>query len=183
MAETMIHSSRASTSSDEQKPDVKKQSTPLNDKWVLYAHLPHDTDWSINSYKRIAMMSTIEQVIAVSESIPDKMIINCMLFLMRSNINPMWEDPLNKSGGCFSYKINNNDVASTWKKLSYVLVGETLIVDKKKYKCINGITISPKKNFCIIKIWLKDCSLQNPDVINYFSGFTNHGSLFKKHIN
>ena len=40
-----------------------------------------------------------------------------------------------------------------------------------------------KKNFCIIKIWIKDCSLQNPNVINYFQGFTNHGSLFKRHIN
>ena len=128
-------------------------------------------------------MNSVEQVIAVSESLPDKMIVNCMLFLMRSHIKPMWEDENNRSGGCFSYKINNNDVIKIWQKLSYSLVGETLIIDKKKHKCINGITISPKKNFCIIKIWLKDCSLQNPDVINYFKGFTNHGSLFKRHIN
>ena len=25
---------------------------PLYDKWVLWAHLPHDTDWSIKSYKK-----------------------------------------------------------------------------------------------------------------------------------
>lgn len=161
----------------------EKKTSLLNDKWILYAHLPHDTDWSIESYKRIASMNSIEQVIAISESLPDKMIVNCMLFLMRSHIKPMWEDSNNKSGGCFSYKINNNDVIKVWQKLSYSLVGESLIVNKKKHKCINGITISPKKNFCIIKIWLKDCSLQNPDVINYFKGFTNHGSLFKRHIN
>ena len=23
---------------------------PLSDKWTLWAHLPHDIDWSINSY-------------------------------------------------------------------------------------------------------------------------------------
>ena len=26
---------------------------PLADTWTLWAHLPHDTDWSIKSYKRI----------------------------------------------------------------------------------------------------------------------------------
>jgi len=25
----------------------------LNDKWVLWAHLPHDTDWTLKSYKEI----------------------------------------------------------------------------------------------------------------------------------
>ena len=25
----------------------------LFDKWVLWAHLPHDTDWSLDSYKKI----------------------------------------------------------------------------------------------------------------------------------
>ncbi len=159
------------------------QTTPLNDKWVLYAHLPHDTDWSLKSYKQISEISSVEEIISLSESIPDKMIVNCMLFLMRSHINPQWEDQNNRLGGCFSYKVGNNEVSKIWRKLSYCLVGETLLKDNSDYSCINGITISPKKNFCIIKIWLKDCSKQNPQIINYFSGFTNYGSLFKKHIN
>ena len=33
-----------------------------------------------------------------------------MLFVMRNGINPMWEDPKNKDGGCFSYKISNKNV-------------------------------------------------------------------------
>ena len=28
-----------------------RQTHILFDKWVLWAHLPHDTDWSIKSYK------------------------------------------------------------------------------------------------------------------------------------
>ena len=104
----------------------KSSTTPLNDKWVLYAHLPHDTDWTIDSYKKISTISTVEQIIALSESLPEKMIVNCMLFLMRSHIKPMWEDANNRSGGCFSYKINNKDVAKIWRKLSYVLVGKHL---------------------------------------------------------
>ena len=28
---------------------------PLHDKWVLWAHLPHDTDWSLKSYIKILL--------------------------------------------------------------------------------------------------------------------------------
>tara|TARA_B100001564_G_C20605855_1_gene655123 strand:- start:668 stop:1171 length:504 start_codon:yes stop_codon:yes gene_type:complete len=157
------------------------ENNPLNDTWILYAHLPHDTDWSINSYKKILKISTAEQIISVCESLPEPMVQNCMLFLMRENIKPIWEDENNKDGGCFSYKINNKNVSDIWKKLSCLLVGESLINERMSLK-INGITISPKKHFCIIKIWMKDCTIQNPDVINYFEGITAQGSLFKKHF-
>ena len=70
------------------------------------------------------------------------MIKNCMLFLMRNNIQPIWEDPKNRGGGCFSYKINNKIIISCWKNLSYVLLGETLTKPQLS-AYINGITISP----------------------------------------
>lgn len=158
---------------------------PLIDKWNLYAHLPHDTDWTIKSYKRISGLSTVEEAITITESLPEKMIKNCMLFLMRDNIKPIWEDVNNKSGGCFSYKIANKNVSRVWKEISYILIGESLLMKKTGTSKINGITISPKKNFCIIKIWLNNCSNQNPETINYsnIEGFTSYGSLFKKHFN
>lgn len=147
--------------------------------WSLYSHLPHDTDWSLKSYQNITKIGYIEELISLFEIIPDKMIKNCMLFLMRNNITPLWEDEENRNGGCFSYKIANNDVPNVWKNLCYLLVGETL---SKKQANITGITISPKKNFCIIKIWLGDCNNQNPEDINYFNGIDSHGCLFKKHL-
>ena len=77
-----------------------------------------------------------------------------MLFIMKEGITPLWEDIHNRNGGCFSYKINNKFVAQIWKDLSYSLMGETLTEKELFNNNINGITISPKKNFCIIKIWL-----------------------------
>jgi len=62
-----------------------------------------------------------------------------------------------------------------------MLVGEALINEKMRTK-INGITISPKKHFCVIKIWMKDCTIQNPEVVNYCDGITAQGSLFKRHL-
>lgn len=153
----------------------------LDDSWILWGHLPHDIDWSFASYKEIMTMKTMEDILALYENFPDTLIKNCMLFLMRNNIQPTWEDPKNKKGGCFSYKINNKNIATCWKNLSYVLLGETL-VESNICKKINGITISPKKNFCIIKIWLSTCEYQNADIISDIDGLAKHGCLFKRHL-
>lgn len=152
----------------------------LYDNWTLWAHLPHDTNWDLNSYTKIFSIETMEQGVALLEMLPDIMIKNCMLFIMRNNIQPIWEDPNNKEGGSFSYKLPNKSVKEVWKNLSYLIMGEYLIGDENIQLLINGITISPKKNFCIIKIWLKDCSVTNPDIFNKLSNIS-FACLFKKH--
>ena len=154
----------------------------LYDKWTLWAHLPHDTDWSLKSYKKIFTFDTVESAISLIETLPEKMVVNSMLYLMRNNIKPMWEDPLNAKGGCFSYRIQNHLVDMSWKTLAYNLVGETLTKDIKHSDIINGIGISPKKKFCVVKIWVADCSLRDPEVIVPIKGLSSHGCLFKKHI-
>ncbi len=154
---------------------------PLYDKWVLWAHLPHDTDWSIKSYKKIMTLSSVEEAISLYRIIPEKLVKNCMLFLMREGISPTWEDPRNRAGGCFSFKVPNKSVFSTWKNLSYVLVGETLSNNHKMLKIINGITISPKRAFCIVKVWLANCTVQSPNKLTEIPGLNIHGCLFKRH--
>lgn len=160
---------------------LKNTHHKLHDSWTLWAHLPHDTDWSLSSYKKISTLETVEDTLTLYENLPEVIIKNCMLFLMRDGIQPIWEDEKNRNGGCFSYKIINKNVAYSWKNLSYVLLGETLTSEKLS-KYINGITISPKKNFCIIKIWLSTCNYTNPDIITNIEGISKYGCLFKKHI-
>ena len=155
----------------------------LYDKWTFWAHLPHDTDWSIESYQKLVTVSSIEEVITLNNIIPPEMICNCMIFIMRDGINPLWEDKNNVNGGSFSFKINNDIVSELWKEIVYLLIGEYIINDEKENSKINGITISPKKNFCIIKIWLKDCSIQNAKRLNINEQFNLNGCLFKKHAN
>ena len=79
-----------------------------------------------------------------------------MLFLMRDGIQPTWEDEKNRKGGCFSYKVANKFVTTAWKQLSYTLMGETLTKDINLRPTINGITISPKKNFCIMRMVIRN---------------------------
>jgi Eukaryotic initiation factor 4E len=154
----------------------------LSNRWTMWAHLPHDIDWSIGSYKNIYTMGTVEEAIALTETLPDVLVKNCMLFLMKEGIKPIWEDPKNRAGGCFSYKISNKCVYEVWKELSYVLVGESISSQSSFVANVSGITISPKKNFCIIKIWMSNCANQNPGIVTSdVKGLVSQGCLFKKH--
>lgn len=151
-------------------------------KWNLYYHLPQDKNWDVASYKIIMdNISRADQLVSLVEQLPANVMRFCMLFVMRQGITPMWEDPKNRNGGCFSYKVINKQVVEVWKTLMYALCGETLCVNPKWNHLVNGITISPKKNFCIIKIWLTDCSVQDPNIIIPIPSLTKQGCLFKKH--
>jgi len=163
--------------------DTNKEFHRLADKWTMWAHLPHDTDWSITSYKKIYTIDTVEGAIAIAETIPEVLVKNCMLFLMREGIKPIWEDPKNRQGGCFSYKIINKNVFEVWKDLSYVLMGDSISNQPSFVANVSGITISPKKNFCIIKIWMTSCANQNPGIVTMdVKGLASQGCLFKKHL-
>jgi len=82
-----------------------------------------------------------------------------MFFIMRkvdndTIINPRWEDKHNINGGYWSFKVPNGDAQNIWNTLSKILIGETILTNPTMD--INGISISPKKHFCIIKIWNKN---------------------------
>jgi len=151
-------------------------------KWNVYYHLPQDKKWDLSSYKLIMSdIDTVEKVIAINESIPEHVVKYCMLFVMRDGITPMWEDPRNRNGGCFSFKVINKQVYGVWKTLFYAMCGETLFKNVANHEYVNGITISPKKNFCIVKIWLENCVVQEPESLIEIPNLSIQGCLFKKH--
>ena len=80
----------------------------LDDSYMLWLHNVFDNDWSINGYKQIYSFNSLEEAISLIENINSELLEKTMLFLMRNNIKPIWEDKKNYYGGCFSYKINNN---------------------------------------------------------------------------
>jgi hypothetical protein len=154
----------------------------LSNNWTLWAHLPHNIDWTLESYIPISTFKTVEETIGVTESLPSVLVENCMLFMMKEGIKPIWEDPKNRNGGSFSYKVSNKNVYKVWKDLTYALVGGTISKQSNFVNCVTGITISPKKSFCIIKIWMADCNNQNPAIVSSdVKGLTPQGCLFKKH--
>ena len=142
----------------------------LDNSYTLWLHNVFDNDWSINGYKKIYTFNTLEKGISLINNIPNELIEKSMLFLMKNDIKPIWEDKENYNGGCFSYKIINSYVASVWKIMSYRLIGNTINDDINIIKNITGISISPKKTYCIIKIWISniDEKILNNNIFNEF---------------
>ena len=153
----------------------------LKNNWTYYLHL-HDTrDWSIDSYNNILRFHCAEDAILLNDEIHYDLIKKSMMFLMKEDIKPMWEDDNNKNGGCFSFKVLNKDIEQVWKEVYFSVIGSTITKNKKYYKLINGITLSPKKKFCILKIWMCNCDLKDPDIFIDIPNLTREGCLFKKH--
>lgn len=160
----------------------KDEETVLDSKWNLFYHLPQNKNWDIVSYVNIFEdIDTLEKLIAVNEYVPENIVKYCMLFVMLKGVTPMWEDKNNRNGGCFSYKVVNKFVFDVWKELVYLLCTNKLTVTTSHMLNVNGVTISPKRNFCIIKIWMSDCSVQNPTAISPIENLTKMGCIFKKH--
>ena len=159
---------------------LKDTKYKLYDKWNLYYHLPDNKNWDLSSYTIILnKLNTIEEVVTINCKMGGHIIVNTMLFLMRDGITPRWEDERNRNGGCFSFKVSNKNADQVWKNLFYLTCGECLL--KKSNECVNGITISPKKHFCIVKIWLDNTQIQDPNMIVPIDNVSIQGCLFKKH--
>jgi hypothetical protein len=153
----------------------------LNSKWTLWYHKSNDADWSLESYIKLASFSSIEEFSIVYDSLKPIHIQNAMLFLMREDISPIWESEENKDGGCFSFKIYRQDIYEAWNELSSLLIGENILKDKTMISCVNGISISPKKTFSIIKIWLKNNENNESSKYNNIIKFNFDDAIYKKH--
>ena len=138
----------------------------LNDVWSLYFHDPYDMNWDPNSYKFISTMSSVDDFVNIYIGFKE-LWSRGMFFIMREHITPRWEDEYNRDGGCFSYKIMKNDLDDKWFEICSIMLGEILGKNDMISENINGISISPKKNYHIIRIWIKNNKKINKDLYNF----------------
>jgi len=144
----------------------------LNTNWIVWYHNPSDKSWSLDSYKSILELSYLEDFLVLknswAECLPSAS--EGMFFLMRKIKNtviyPQWEDENNKQGGYWSFKIPKESSHEIWLKLCSYTIGEQLCNNVTDSLQINGISISPKKNFCIIKIWNNNQSKNNVNILS-----------------
>ena len=155
--------------------------TNLNNKWILWYHDPLDTNWDIKSYKNLQEISNMKEFWEIYKFMDKNIVENSMLFMMREGIKPLWEDEKNVPGGCWSFKITKGELDKTWLNLSAYLCGESLIANKKNYELLNGISISPKKNFCIVKIWNGDKKQNSLELLNKIDDLPFDTCIFKEH--
>ena len=83
---------------------------------------------------------------------------------MQKGISPIWEDPENKKGGCWSFKIHANQAQDLWDDLSNYMVTENL---SSKLNSITGLSICLKKNnYSVVKIWNKNSKDNSLSLLN-----------------
>jgi len=132
----------------------------LNDSWSFYFHDPDDNDWSRKSFHRLTDVITIEDYWTLEHHV-SSYLHQGMFFLMRESVFPLWEEKENRNGGYFSLKILKSKVVPAWEELCAYLLTEKLSKNQELMQHINGISISPKKSFCIVKIWIGSPALSN----------------------
>jgi len=137
----------------------------LNDCWSLYFHDPYDYNWELSSYKMITSINKVEEFVE-SFHVFKELFYNGMFFLMRNNITPRWEDSENKNGGCFSFKVCKYLLHNNLFEICSLMLGEKLGKTWEYSQNINGISVCPKKNYYIIRIWIKDCAFAS---FNYYN--------------
>ena len=152
----------------------------LNNKWVLWYHSLKNPNWDNKSYIKVIEIKTLLDYKLLYEVLRINHIQNGMFFLMKNDIFPTWEDPKNRLGGCISFKYDNN-ILKEWLKIILLCMTNNLS-NKKNINEINGLSISPKKEFNIVKVWVKNDSKDHKKIIKTYEPFIIlDKSIYKKH--
>ena len=135
----------------------------LHNNWCLWYHELNSDDWTIESYKMIMEIKTYNDICFMLNRFEN---INCgMFFLMKKDIKPIFEDEKNIKGGYWSLRINKKETTECWKKIIYYLLIEGILEKSENEQYINGISIGPKINNCIFKIWNSDYKKLNTNCL------------------
>jgi hypothetical protein len=120
--------------------------------WTLYFHQADAERWTIDTFVKVHVCTTWEDVLHVLEEVGQARFKNGLPFFMRGDILPLWENHQNIRGGSYSLKVPSDqakDVFSTM--VIQAMLGNAF---KEEGNQVMGVSMSPKKGtFNILKIW------------------------------
>lgn len=133
--------------------------------WTLYFHAQGESKWGIDTFIKVGTMTSWREFWAIMNTLKPDNLSHGMFFLMRDPILPLWENHQNIRGGGYSFRIIKENAGEAF--ITYAIATMILKTQKDPTNCINGISISPKKKFNVIKIWNTDCKrYKTPSDIN-----------------
>lgn len=92
------------------------------------------------------------------------------LYIMRKGIQPLWEDKRNRSGGCWSIKVDLKEAFTLFGKIVASALGEDSMYSPENENISNhitGISFCAKNSFnAIIQIWNDDQNLSKISFLN-----------------
>jgi len=156
----------------------------LNTSWDLWYHSIDNKNWSNGSYKFLYKIKNLYDIRFLKENIEQNYLQNGMFFIMREDIFPTWEDPENREGCSVSFKVPASKLQDEWNNFVEKVLTEDILKDTDKYEEINGVSISPKREFNIIKLWLRNNVDNHTEFIKEYPIYiTKERSITKKHLN
>lgn len=130
--------------------------------WTLYFHSPEETKWTLNTFISLGSMKTWQQFWVIMDTLKTDSFSDGMFFLMRDPSPPLWESHHHIRGGCYSFRCQKKDAAEIYLNYSIASMLGGLSTDPTNL--LNGISISPKRGFNIVKVWNTDAQKFNQPV-------------------
>lgn len=120
--------------------------------WTLYFHSPDETKWTLNTFTSLGSMHTWREFWNVVDALKPEVFTDSMFFMMRDPIPPLWESHQNVYGGCYSFRCQKKDAPDAY--IQYMIAAMLGGINTKDpNNKINGLSISPKRGFNIVKVW------------------------------
>jgi hypothetical protein len=119
--------------------------------WTLYFHSPDENKWTLNTFISLGSMKTWRDFWTIMDGIGLDYLSNGMFFMMRDPSPPLWESHHHIRGGCYSFRCQKADAADIY--LNYCIASMLGGLSTESANSMNGISISPKRGFNIVKVW------------------------------
>jgi hypothetical protein len=154
----------------------KIENFKLKYKWVIWFHKVNDNNWTLESYSKVFELETYYDILYIINEL--KNITSGMFFVMKDGIIPIFEDEKNVNGGYWSLRITKKDALDYWEKMIYHLCVDNICINDEHETLINGLSISPKINNCIFKIWTSNFKNMKTDYLRKDLEFINWDEMF-----
>ncbi|KAG2425012.1 hypothetical protein HXX76_014170 [Chlamydomonas incerta] len=133
-------------------PPAVKPSHPLRDTWVVWMHSSHSQDWSLPSYKVLAVCTTAEELWSVWRA-TSGFLNDAMFFFMKQEYPPRWDEVQYREGGYLSLKVDSRGLGRMAEELICKAAGGTLLRADCDASPVVGVSISCKGRSSILKLW------------------------------
>ena len=155
---------------------LEKSNFDLKYKWILWFHKVNDNNWTLDSYSKVFEIKTYYDLLFILKELEN--ITSGMFFLMKDGIIPIFEDVNNINGGYWSLRITKKDSFDYWEKILFYICIDQLTIDDKYENMINGVSVSPKINNCIFKIWNSNYDKMKTEYLRKDLDFINWEETF-----
>lgn len=138
---------------------LKATKIKFKNSFTLYYHSFYNTNWTIDSYKKIYTFNNLASFYMLFNNIDFS---SGMFFLMKNSIQPIYEDKANRKGGYMSIKIQETKLNNIWLYLILDFISDNL----SNKNIINGLSINYKRKYFIMKIWIRKKKYNHSNNLN-----------------